>query len=115
MAREKTDAETAAEKERAKRVKDGKLTRYGMEKTIQEGGAVIHGGINYSKVDDLPDEAELVRGDAEATEQALAALEADEMRLAARRSRLERTRETASATRPDDKAPANPTTAPAKK
>lgn len=71
--------------------RDGKLTRAGMVRVIESGGAVSHQGTIYTRVDDLPDEATLAEGDAAAAEQALAALEADEARLATRRAALERT------------------------
>ena len=88
MAKEKTEAQKEAEKEHAKRFKDGKMTHYGMTKTLEEGGSVIFQGQHISKVDDLPDEAEIVKGDAEAEEAALRSIDAQRRMLDAQEARL---------------------------
>jgi hypothetical protein len=64
----------------------GKLTHAGMEWTIQHGGGVMIGGQVITRLDDLPSEAELARGN-EAAEAALAAsLDAQIAALSAQRA-----------------------------
>lgn len=91
MAREKTEAEIQAEEERAKRFKDGKITHYGMVKTIQEGGGVIHNGVHYGKVEDLPDEATLAEGDAAAAAALNQSIDAQIAALTAQKARASAT------------------------
>jgi hypothetical protein len=64
----------------------GKLTHAGMEWTIRNGGSVMLGGQVITSLDDLPSEAELVKGN-EAAEAALAAsLDAQIAALSAQRA-----------------------------
>jgi hypothetical protein len=59
-------ATTAAPVAAAGNYKDGKLTRSGMEHVIRSGGSVLHDGTVYTKLDTLPSEADLAKGDADA-------------------------------------------------
>lgn len=40
-----------------------KRNRKWMEETIRDGGSVIHKGVHYLRIEDLPTEAELAKGD----------------------------------------------------
>lgn len=42
---------------------DGKLTREGMEKVVRAGGSVTYGNAHLWRVEDLPTEAQLAKGD----------------------------------------------------
>ena len=67
---------------------DGSLTRAGMEAAIRRGGAVIHKGVHYKSLADLPDEATITEGDAQASAAAKAALDAQIAALATQRAAL---------------------------
>lgn len=72
---------------------DGKLTRAGMEHAIRAGGSVIHDGRVVSRIEDLPTEAQLAKGNTAAEDAALnninrqrAELDAQEAQLKAGRN-----------------------------
>jgi hypothetical protein len=66
----------------------GKLTRQGMESVIASGGSVMHGGKVITRIEHLPDEADLAQGDEQATQQALDGLAAQRAQLDAQEQKL---------------------------
>jgi methylmalonyl-CoA mutase N-terminal domain/subunit len=48
----------------------GRITRQGAEQAIREGGSVIIGGTIYTRVENLPSEADFAQGDQEAENRA---------------------------------------------
>jgi hypothetical protein len=48
--------------------RNGTMTRAGMVDRIQRGGSVIHKGVLYGKVEDLPSETAMAEGDSAAAE-----------------------------------------------
>lgn len=75
------------------RTPDGKLTRYGMEQVIRSGGSVLHDGVVRARIEDLPTEAQLAKGNTAAEDAALnninrqrAELDAQEAQLRAGRN-----------------------------
>lgn len=83
MAKEKQ----APQAEEPERVRNHKLTRYGMECVIRSGGAVQHNGKTITKVADLPSDAELASTDAEKA-QAETDIDAQIARLQAQKAKL---------------------------
>lgn len=57
------------------RQRNGRLTRFGMEQAIREGGSVQLGDRTITRVDDLPSAAELAKGDPDAERAALSDLQ----------------------------------------
>lgn len=78
------------EEKKVEHYRNGKMTRDGMVRVIEGGGSVAHEGQLFTKVSDLPDEATLAEGDAEAQEAARRAIDEDQARLDARRAAIER-------------------------
>jgi hypothetical protein len=68
--------------------RDGKLTREGMVAAVRRGGSVLHKGAVINDERKLPSEADLAQGDARATQQALAGLDAQQRELDAQRQKL---------------------------
>lgn len=60
---------------------NGKLTRYGMEQVIKDGGSVMIGGASISRIENLPTEAQLAGADDFKRAQARANLEARQAQL----------------------------------
>jgi len=70
--------------------REGRRTREGMVDAIKKGGSVLYKGEIITREEELPDEAEITEGDAEAAEAALAGLDAHMAALAGQRAALER-------------------------
>lgn len=68
--------------------RDGKLTRAGMEHVIRSGGSVVHEGKVYSKMEHLPSEADLAKGDADAEAAALENINRQRAQLDAQEAQL---------------------------
>jgi hypothetical protein len=79
------------DQEKAGLYRNGRMTRAGMVKVIEGGGSVMHEGVVYSKVDDLPDDATLNEGDEEGARQAQSAIDAQIAALGAQRAALDAT------------------------
>ena len=109
MAKDKDDAE------KVEMYRNGKMTRAGMEKVIGNGGAVMHQGTVYTKVDDLPDDATLTEGDEAGARQAQASIDAQIAALASQRAALDDTAARARAKPTPAPEPAKPKEEPAKK
>jgi hypothetical protein len=74
----------------------GKLTRYGMEQAIKEGGSVMVSAVGFGgtaqiidRLEDLPSEADLAAGDEEREAQVAAALDAQIAALAAQKHQMQ--------------------------
>jgi len=85
------ETDTAKKDDQSKYYRNGKMTRAGMVRVIEGGSSVLHNGIHYAKVADLPDEAELTEGDEAGAKVARDAIDAQISALASQRSALDAT------------------------
>jgi hypothetical protein len=90
-------AAAPAQAPRPHRTAKGQLTRAGMEAALKAGGSVLHKGEILTDHHQLPAEADIVQGDAEASAALLASLDEQIAALSAQRNRLAKEQEHAKA------------------
>jgi hypothetical protein len=90
------------------------LSRSDMEKTIKEGGSVIHKGEHITRVEDLPTDTDLAIGDESAEDTQMRRLEEQQKALEQEKTRLAKARaDRALAMKAQEKAAAESEEAPA--
>lgn len=90
------------------------LSRNEMEQVIRGGGSVLHGGRIISRVQDLPNDADLAQGNPEQEQQLATALDIQIAALTQQRDRLGQGRQTSeqATTPPSQEPPKEPEQAP---